>query len=511
MIDSHPLRYFFNLKLDKNGLSLFHKIIILEKINMFNSILEAFKRRFLDEKGNESPKHKNSINSNKVPQNNEEKNSTDDGEIEDIKLSKLLSLKDKDGNSPILFAAYKGKVSIIIKLIELGVKFNVRNKAGLDVIHMAAQNNMGNVIIFFKEKYNYYLYNEDNQGNNPIHWASSNKAKIALKYLLYYLDQKNLNIINNKNKKGQTPLHLAILTNGNIDIIKILLKKGIKIDIKDNNNLSVLDITKQNLKYENINKLILDYTKTNCLGLNFHINDFKNNYIKFILFIILLFFQIICSNLLLFPFLDENIGIQKGIKIIYYFLSILFVGYYIFIINSNSGDLKEKINETLLDLVMEEKDIKKICPFCLVYQKTYSKHCFICNKCIEVYDHHCHWINNCIGAKNKNQFIIFLIILLIFLCLSYFISFQVLITPINVPYFNQNNFMSTYTNKVIISSLLCFINLFFCFPVGYILKNQMETDCPPKPKRNELKEYHKELKEINNRNNIINQLQIKED
>ena len=195
MIDSHPLRYFFNLKLDKNGLSLFHKIIILEKINMFNSILEAFKRRFLEEKGNESPKHKNSINSNKVPQNNEEKNSTDDGEIEDIKLSKLLSLKDKDGNSPILFAAYKGKVSIIIKLIELGVKFNVRNKAGLDVIHMAAQNNMGNVIIFFKEKYNYYLYNEDNQGNNPIHWASSNKAKIALKFLLYYLDQKNLYII----------------------------------------------------------------------------------------------------------------------------------------------------------------------------------------------------------------------------------------------------------------------------------------------------------------------------
>ena len=147
----------------------------------------------------------------------------------------------------------------------------------------------------------------------------------------------------------------------------------------------------------------------------------------------------------------------------------------------------------------------------MVIQKTYSKHCFICNQCIEIYDHHCHWINNCIGAKNKNQFIIFLIILLSFLCLSYFISFQVLITPITEFYYEQNNFMSTYTNKVIISSLLCIFNLFFCFPVGYILKNQMETDCPPKPKRNEVKEYQKELKEINNKNNIINQLQIKED
>ena len=511
MIDSHHLRYFFNLKLDKNGLTLFHKIILLDQIDMFNSILETFKRRFLIEKGSESLKHTNSSNSNTIPQNDEEKNSTESEDIEDIKLSKLLSLKDKDGNTPILYAAYKGKVSIIIKLIDLGVKYNVRNKAGLDVIHMAAQNNMGNVIIFFKEKYNYYLYQNDNQGNNPIHWASSNSAKIALKYLLYYLDQKNFDIINNKNKKGQTALHLAILTNGNSDIIKNLLKKGIKVDIKDNNNLSALDITSQNSKYESIKKLILDYTKTNCLGLNFHINDFKNNYIKFIIFIFLLFLQIICSNLLLFPFLDENIGIQKGIKIMYYFLSFILIVYYIYIIYSNPGDIQEKINETLLDLVNEEKDIKKLCPYCMVYQKVYSKHCFICSKCIEIYDHHCHWINNCIGAKNKNQFIIFLIILLSFLCLSYFISFQVLITPITEFYFKQNNFLSTYTNKVIISSLLCIFNLFFCFPVGYILKNQMETDCPPKPKRNEVKEYQKELKEINNKNNIINQLQIKED
>ena len=36
--------------------------------------------------------------------------------------------------------------------------------------------------------------------------------------------------------------------------------------------MTALDITKDNLKYENINKLIIDYTKTNCLGLNYHIN-----------------------------------------------------------------------------------------------------------------------------------------------------------------------------------------------------------------------------------------------
>ena len=511
MIESHPLRYFFNLKLDKNEFTLFHKIIIYEQIPMFNSILEVFKNKFQEEKGIEFSKHKNSINSNIISQNEEEKKSTDSEEIDEIKLSKLLSLEDKEGNTPMLFAAYKGQINIITKMIELGVNFNIKNRAGLNVIHMAAQNDMANIIIYFKEKFNFNLYLKDNQGNNPIHWASSNSAKYALEYLLYYLDEKNKEIINDRNKNGQTALHLAILTNGSTEIIKKLIKKGIKVNIKDKNDMTALDITKDNLKYENINRLITDYTKTNCLGLNYHINNFKNNYFKFIVFISLLSLHIICSNYLFFPFLDDNIGIQQGLKLIYYIISFLFICYFIYIINSGAGKIKEKINESLLDLVIQEKDVKKLCPICMVHQKTFSKHCFICNQCIEIYDHHCHWINNCIGAGNKKKFIIFLMILLSYLCLCYFISFEVLITPINEKYYKSNNFMSTYKNKNIISFILCLLNLFFCFPVGYILKNQMETECPPKPKKNEIKEYYKELKEVNQKDSIINQLQIKED
>ena len=102
-------------------------------------------------------------------------------------------------------------------------------------------------------------------------------------------------------------------------------------------------------------------------------------------------------------------------------------------------------------------------------------------------------------------------ILLSYLVLCYFISLEVLITPINEKYYENNFFMSTYKNKDIISFIFCLFNLFFCFPVGYILKNQMQTECPPKPKKNEIKEYYKELKEINKKDSIINQLQIKED
>jgi len=38
-------------------------------------------------------------------------------------------------------------------MIKIGVKYNVKNKAGLNVIHFASLNDMRNIIVYFKEKY----------------------------------------------------------------------------------------------------------------------------------------------------------------------------------------------------------------------------------------------------------------------------------------------------------------------------------------------------------------------
>ena len=250
MIDSHPIRYFFNLKLDgPNELSIFHKIILLDNISMFNSSLEFFKTKFKEEIGLNNSKSSNSqTNSREMYKKNisssiyqlEDIKTADTEYSNELSLVKLLSLKDKDGNTPILLAAYRGNIEIISKLIEIRVKCDIKNKAGLDVIHMAAQNDNANVIIFFKEKYNFDLYQPDLQGNNSIHWASSNCAKNALGYLLFYLEDKNKDIINAVNKSGQTALHLTVLTNESATIIKKLIKKGIDVNIKDKNGLTVL-------------------------------------------------------------------------------------------------------------------------------------------------------------------------------------------------------------------------------------------------------------------------------
>ena len=179
--------------------------------------------------------------------------------------------------------------------------------------------------------------------------------------------------------------------------------------------------------------------------------------------------------------------------------------------NSNPGVLTVNKKESLLELVLQNKNIRKFCPYCILEQKTYTKHCFLCNHCIEIYDHHCHWINNCIGAVNKKKFITFLWFLLGVIIIDYFISLQTLVVPMTEEYMATKNAMSKPIYKYFISGLMSLINFFFFFPVAYIIFNQSKNECPPKPKKNEVKIYYEELKEINKGNNMVNQLQIKED
>ena len=518
MFDSHPIRYFFNIKLDeKNELTIFHKIILLEHTLMFKRAIEFFKNKFKDEvifnNSNGSRSSNNKVEREKIPRMffQLEEKKTNDTEYHELNLVKLLSLRDKNGNTPILFAAYKGNITIIEQLIEIGVKYDTKNHAGLDVIQMAAQNDNPNVIIYFKEKYHYDIFQADNYGNTSIHWASSNCSKCALGYLLYYINDDNKDVINRVNKNGQTALHLTILTNESTTIIKKLIKKGINTDIKDKNGLTVWDLAKNNPKNDSINKTLNDYTKTNCLGINYHINDFKNKYFKFCIFI-LLFIALYCgTNAFTLPYLEENVGNYILTRFIFNILCIIFVFDFIYIMLSDPGIIKDKKSDSLLELVIDNINVKKLCPFCMVDQKTYTKHCFICNRCIEIYDHHCHWINNCIGATNKKKFISFLFLLLSIIILVYFISLYALIMPMTEQYMLKGYTMSHNTYKIIISMSMGLIALFFFFPVAYIIYNQLINDCPPKPKKNEVKEYYKELKEINNEDNMVNQLQIKED
>ena len=460
---------------------------------MFNKIVDKF-----DEKFNKKGLQKESLDSNRSNTNAktllslEEKSTYDAEENNEISLVNLLSLKDKGGNTPMLFAAFRGNIKIMEKMIDLGVKYDCVNNAGLNIIHMAAQSDCANVIVYFKEKYNFNLFQNDDLNNNSLHWACSSGSKSALDYLLLYINKENNNenIVNCTNSQGQTAMHITILTTGSVSTIKKLIKKNIDINIKDNNGLSVPDLVKENEKYKNLEKIIIEYTHKNCLGLNYHINDKRNKYIKFIMFNILGFFIISSFIYSFFPFLKREGFDSSFLETIFYISTITFLCFYFYIIRSDPGLITKNNNDTWIDIIKSGKNINKMCPYCMVELSKFSKHCFLCNKCIEVFDHHCHWINNCVGHKNKPYFIGFIISLLITLTIDSFICLNILLIQSNglsEKYYMDNEFF-----RYVYTLVVLLLALFFIFPVSYLLYMQ----CKNKDNQKEVQTYYKEVKEL---------------
>ena len=196
---------------------------------MFLIIVDKFCEKFKPETKRKSLQN-NSLESNSINSNSninsinnnmksvislDEKSTYDAEEINnEISLINLLSTKDKGGNTPMLFAAFRGNIKIMEKMIALGVKYNCVKNAGLNIIHMASQSDCANVIVYFKEKYNFNLFETDDLNNNSLHWACSSGSKSALDYLLLYINKENNNenIINSVNNQGQTALYITILT-----------------------------------------------------------------------------------------------------------------------------------------------------------------------------------------------------------------------------------------------------------------------------------------------------------
>jgi len=102
----------------------------------------------------------------------------------------LLTIKDKAGNTPMLFAAFKGNLTAMKKMIEMGIGYNDINNDGLNIIHLAAQSDSPKIIVYFKEKYNFDLFQNDCLKNNAIHWACSSGSKAIFDYLILYINKK---------------------------------------------------------------------------------------------------------------------------------------------------------------------------------------------------------------------------------------------------------------------------------------------------------------------------------
>lgn len=125
-------------------------------------------------------------------------------------LKEYINKQCINGNSVLHYAAFKGNLDIINLCINYGGDYTLRNKNGLTVLHMAAQNDQAHILVYFREKYNMDIYQTDYAGSSPLHWAAIRGCNNSIKFLLPWMDDINI-----KDKLGLTPLHLAV-TSGKI-------------------------------------------------------------------------------------------------------------------------------------------------------------------------------------------------------------------------------------------------------------------------------------------------------
>lgn len=375
-VKSESIEELFNLKLGENNMTIVHKIVISNNYLLLNGVLAVLEKK-----------------------------------IQKKKLSSFLNTPDDEGNIPLHYAAFKGNLDIISLLISYGSNYNIKSGKGLNMIHMAAQGDQLNAIIYFKEQLGMSIHSTDYSGSTPLHWAIYTSSKNSVNFLLAFgID------VNAQDYNGQTPLHLAVFIE-NEAIIKALIAKGGDINIKNKEGKTPLNIELERNAFGKSINLLQSNRKIKHYCFESASSSIKGNRLSSISFFCILFAIMISIYYFLIPYIDRlYFGLLFGSFIILLIAS----GY---ICYSNPGIAVNKYsNESWLDLSMKKIKIEALCPYCKANVGPLTKHCFQCNLCVYEHYYHCNWMNNCIGESNYKMHLLFLIVLLVDIGFFYFVS-----------------------------------------------------------------------------------------
>lgn len=136
------------------------------------------------------------------------------------KLHKYVNKSTDHGLRCIHYASYRGNIEIIGNLIIFGADIDVITNKGLNILHVAAQGDQPNSLIYFIERFGLQIDTKDNFGSTPLHWACYTGSVNAFNFIVNkYRDSVDLN---SQDNEGLTPLHLAVMS-GKL-MYKIILK-----------------------------------------------------------------------------------------------------------------------------------------------------------------------------------------------------------------------------------------------------------------------------------------------
>lgn len=169
--------------------------------------------------------------------------------LEDLEASKLLTadslgIEARCYNAeclaarPIHIAAQVNSVEIIKLLIEKGADYKALTTKSWSVMHWTAKHDSPDAALFLHQN-EVPLNVPDIDGNYPVHIAVLSQSEAWLKTMLDHKELPPAWVIEAKNRKGKLPLQVALET-GWITGFRMLSQSGSRLDIKDQNNATLL-------------------------------------------------------------------------------------------------------------------------------------------------------------------------------------------------------------------------------------------------------------------------------
>ena len=318
-----------------------------------------------------------------------------------------INKKNVKGYNALLYSAFRGNLTVFTKLMESGADINSATSSGLNALHLAAQGNYPNIIIYLIEKYGMDINSIDNKGNSALHWAVYMNKPQAVNYLIYYKIDINL-----RDNDNDTAIDMAIRKDNNFLIKKFKEDYFILYNKPEEGKLSQ---DKTELNNKNVTLGFMQKLKSllnKILGNEHSSSSYAYPFLFFIIFIELL----------------NQIIIIRGYKnyfmsMVFTILFIILLFFYITASKSDAGEILSKCINSLVLLAEQGEDMKNICPWCINYTNEKTHHCFLCKRCFEYQEFHEPLINNCVGRNNFSLYMSFFFFFVINFSFKLIISF----------------------------------------------------------------------------------------